>query len=122
LPRPDGKGSKRVADRHFGYQLPAEMACVVSPGRVAEWFKAAVLKTARARKGPRGFESHPFRQELGFSGHRRANPEPSFWPGGMRISDRLLGLRDKLRSLLDIPPLLPRLHFAGRLRPLRPSL
>ncbi len=32
-----------------------------SAGRVAEWFKAAVLKTARARKGPRGFESHPFR-------------------------------------------------------------
>jgi hypothetical protein len=29
---------------------------------VAEWFKAAVLKTARGRKVPRGFESHPFRQ------------------------------------------------------------
>jgi hypothetical protein len=29
---------------------------------VAEWLKAAVLKTARAREGPRGFESHPFRQ------------------------------------------------------------
>jgi hypothetical protein len=28
---------------------------------VAEWFKAAVLKTARGRKVPRGFESHPFR-------------------------------------------------------------
>src|SRR6266700_3290761 len=33
-----------------------------SAGRVAECFKAAVLKTARARKGPRGFESHPFPQ------------------------------------------------------------
>jgi hypothetical protein len=30
---------------------------------VAEWFKAAVLKTARGRKVPRGFESHPFRQK-----------------------------------------------------------
>ena len=29
-------------------------------GRVAEWLKAAVLKTA-SRKG-RGFESYPFRQ------------------------------------------------------------
>ena len=29
---------------------------------MAEWFKAAVLKTARGRKVPRGFESHPFRQ------------------------------------------------------------
>src|SRR5437660_6596034 len=32
------------------------------PGRVAEWFKAAVLKTARGFALPRGFESHPFRQ------------------------------------------------------------
>src|SRR6476620_5982135 len=32
-------------------------------GRVAEWFKAAVLKTARGFTLPRGFESHPFRQE-----------------------------------------------------------
>ena len=30
-------------------------------GRVAEWFKAAVLKTARGFTLPRGFESHPFR-------------------------------------------------------------
>jgi hypothetical protein len=30
---------------------------------VAEWFKAAVLKTARGFTLPRGFESHPFRQE-----------------------------------------------------------
>jgi hypothetical protein len=31
-------------------------------GRVAERFKAAVLKTARGFTLPRGFESHPFRQ------------------------------------------------------------
>jgi hypothetical protein len=30
-------------------------------GRVAEWFKAPVLKTGKARKGLREFESHPFR-------------------------------------------------------------
>jgi integrase len=30
-------------------------------GRVAEWFKAPVLKTGRGRNVPRGFESHPFR-------------------------------------------------------------
>jgi hypothetical protein len=35
---------------------------ISTAGRVAEWFKAAVLKTARAREGPRGFESLPFRQ------------------------------------------------------------
>jgi hypothetical protein len=33
-------------------------------GRVAEWFKAAVLKTARGFTLPRGFESHPFRQNI----------------------------------------------------------
>ena len=38
-------------------------------GRVAEWFKAAVLKTA-SRKG-RGFESYPFRQENQKTGVRR---------------------------------------------------
>src|ERR1700676_1326803 len=30
-------------------------------GRVAEWFKAPVLKTGKAREGLREFESHPFR-------------------------------------------------------------
>ncbi len=30
---------------------------------MAEWFKAAVLKTARGLTLPRGFESHPFRQK-----------------------------------------------------------
>jgi hypothetical protein len=38
-------------------------------GRVAEWFKAAVLKTARGFTPPRGFESHPFRQPRWESGH-----------------------------------------------------
>ena len=33
-----------------------------SDGRVAEWFKAPVLKTGRGFTLPRGFESHPFRQ------------------------------------------------------------
>ena len=31
-------------------------------GRVAERFKAPVLKTGRGRELPREFESHPFRQ------------------------------------------------------------
>ena len=31
------------------------------PGGVAEWLKAAVLKTVRRK--PRGFESYPLRQE-----------------------------------------------------------
>ena len=37
-------------------------AVITKEGRVAEWFKAAVLKTARGFTLPRGFESHPFRQ------------------------------------------------------------
>ena len=36
-------------------------AVITKEGRVAEWFKAAVLKTARGFTLPRGFESHPFR-------------------------------------------------------------
>src|SRR3954467_15587145 len=44
-------------------------------GRVAEWFKAAVLKTARGFTLPRGFESHPFRQGL-----VRSRPPPSDKP------------------------------------------
>ena len=31
---------------------------------MAEWFKAAVLKTARGFTLPRGFESHPFRHYI----------------------------------------------------------
>jgi hypothetical protein len=33
-------------------------------GRVAEWFKAPVLKTGRGFTPPREFESHPFRHFL----------------------------------------------------------
>ena len=33
-------------------------------GRVAEWFKAPVLKTGNGRNSARGFESHPFRQKM----------------------------------------------------------
>jgi hypothetical protein len=40
----------------------AKRVCIQRLGRVAEWFKAAVLKTARGFTLPRGFESHPFRQ------------------------------------------------------------
>ena len=32
-------------------------------GRVAEWFKAPVLKTGRGFTPPREFESHPFRHK-----------------------------------------------------------
>ena len=39
-------------------------AVVTKEGRVAEWFKAAVLKTARGCELSRGFESHPFRQHI----------------------------------------------------------
>src|SRR6266540_67980 len=66
--RPDGffnRGVGRfisVALRSLPRLKTPMRARMESAGRVAEWFKAAVLKTARARKGPRGFESHPFRQ------------------------------------------------------------
>ena len=36
-------------------------------GRVAEWFKAPVLKTGRGLTLSRGFESHPFRQQPSFA-------------------------------------------------------
>src|SRR5882757_7303789 len=64
-----GSGWVRQADG--GRLGEAERDCLQSPapspiqgpvGRVAEWFKAAVLKTARGFTLPRGFESHPFRQ------------------------------------------------------------
>jgi hypothetical protein len=51
---------------------------------VAEWFKAAVLKTARGFTLPRGFESHPFRH-LGVYDR----PPPSVWrtlPSQPRVS------------------------------------
>ena len=57
-------GSKAVANAVLFSLATGEMLMISRAGRVAEWFKAAVLKTARARKGPRGFESHPFRQRL----------------------------------------------------------
>src|SRR3954463_15579763 len=51
-------------------------------GRVAEWFKAAVLKTAKLREGLREFESLPFRQvtrmvnQLDVAQGRTAKPLP----------------------------------------------
>ena len=39
-----------------------ERLSISAVGRVAEWFKAPVLKTGRGRELPREFESHPFRQ------------------------------------------------------------
>jgi hypothetical protein len=59
---PDLIGSKMVANSVLFSLAPEEMLVISTAGRVAEWFKAAVLKTARAREGPRGFESLPFRQ------------------------------------------------------------
>ena len=45
------------------YQLGARYHVKIGgAGEVAERLKAAVLKTARLRKGPRGFESHPLRR------------------------------------------------------------
>ncbi len=38
---------------------------------MAEWFKAPVLKTGRGRNVPRGFESHPFRQNTSYEKERR---------------------------------------------------
>ena len=37
---------------------------ILKQGRVAERFKALVLKTSRGRELPREFESHPFRHML----------------------------------------------------------
>ena len=36
-------------------------SCIYNAGRVAEWFKAPVLKTGGGFTPPREFESHPFR-------------------------------------------------------------
>ena len=46
----------------FVLEQHALSACNCECGRVAEWFKAPVLKTGRGFTLPRGFESHPFRQ------------------------------------------------------------
>ena len=56
--------------RRFASKWTASARCLQSRipsliqafGRVAEWFKAPVLKTGRGFTLPRGFESHPFRQ------------------------------------------------------------
>src|SRR5205823_4652590 len=42
-------------------------------GRVAEWFKAPVLKTGRGFTLPRGFESHPFRHATVFTGPHKTD-------------------------------------------------
>src|ERR1700733_3408843 len=54
-----GSKGRKVA-KTFTENIPVS-AWYRGSGRVAEWFKAPVLKTGRARKGPREFESHPFR-------------------------------------------------------------
>src|ERR1700730_1585801 len=56
-------GSKWVANRVSFTSRCCQNHFVLKVGRVAEWFKAAVLKTARGLTLPRGFESHPFRQD-----------------------------------------------------------
>src|SRR6266700_465617 len=52
-----------------------------SIGRVAERFKAAVLKTARGFALPRGFESHPFRHCTSVGRASVACYVPSLWEG-----------------------------------------
>jgi hypothetical protein len=51
----------RVAIRAGNSPILVDECLIFLSGRVAEWFKAPVLKTGRPRKGSRGFESHPFR-------------------------------------------------------------
>jgi hypothetical protein len=60
------RNAKQTASNETAAQLfPREANLhVLTVGRVAEWFKAAVLKTARGFTLPRGFESHPFRHEI----------------------------------------------------------
>ena len=54
------------------------------PGRVAERFKAPVLKTGRGRELPREFESHPFRHFVFFQSFRHIFG-PRFWQS-VRVS------------------------------------
>src|SRR4051794_10638263 len=42
--------------------VPMRASATGHDGRMAEWFKAPVLKTGRGFTLPRGFESHSFRQ------------------------------------------------------------
>jgi Phage integrase family len=58
-------GSKMVANAVFFSLAPEEML-VISAGRVAEWFKAAVLKTARARRALVGSNPTPSANALKF--------------------------------------------------------
>ena len=58
--------------------IPSIMSEIVNGG-VAEWLKAAVLKTARVNS-PREFESHPHRTTLFESFVRRAEREGCFKP------------------------------------------
>lgn len=51
-------------DRSEGGFLYRRDLSASADGRVAEWFKAPVLKTGGARKGSREFESHPFRHNV----------------------------------------------------------
>ncbi len=67
-----GRGGNPLATRSFAAHRNRPKCLIFRDGRVAEWLKAAVLKTARAREGPRGFESHPFRQR-----GIRSRPSPS---------------------------------------------
>jgi hypothetical protein len=50
---------------------------IYNVGRVAEWFKAPVLKTGRGFTPPREFESHPFRQPSVFDRAGATNPRVS---------------------------------------------
>jgi hypothetical protein len=60
-PSPGRKRAFSVAKEQTAVRLGSKVKINQRVGRVAEWFKAAVLKTARGFALPRGFESHPFR-------------------------------------------------------------
>src|ERR1700730_16701880 len=89
-------------------------------GRVAEWFKAAVLKTARGFALPRGFESHPFRHVVSvFSGlDSSAQPTPTAITGAKVGGHRARYHRKKLYGAFEcLDPTGPRAST-----PLRPGL
>ncbi len=93
---------RQIEKRHWNHRL-ASVLCFRSScqrmavlsdelreqgqGRVAEWFKAPVLKTGRGFTLPRGFESHPFRH------NDRARPIPS-----RSVARRNL---DKIKTLIQ---------------------
>src|SRR3990170_741000 len=72
-------------------------AAMLARGEVAEWLKAAVLKTV-GRK-PRGFESHPLRQLRGAVGGNRSSFGRALWLRGPVVSQS----RTAPRRLLSIP-------------------